>query len=77
VQALRKSAAPHLYAVAEAFCQLQRNRHKADYDLSAVCSDSEVAVEIQTAEAAFESRSIVRNEQIAQDYLFSVLFRER
>ena len=67
----------HLYSVASAFSQLQENRHIADYDLSKTWSSADVALEIGLVEQALTSWDTIRNEQIAQDYLFSLLFRER
>jgi hypothetical protein len=66
-----------LYLVAEAFYQLQRERHEADYDLSDTYSADDVKLTLDLASGAFENWSLIRNEQIAQDYLFSLLFKER
>ena len=67
----------HLYSVADAFSRLQQKRHIADYDVSKTWSRSDVEEEILLVLDAFKSWDIVRNQQIAQDYLFSLLFRER
>lgn len=66
-----------LHSVASAFHQLQRRRHTADYDLSEVFSDDEVDLDIRSVRNAFTKWGTIQNEQIAQDYLFSLLFKER
>jgi hypothetical protein len=66
-----------LHSVASAFHKLQRRRHTADYDLSGVFSDHEVDLDISSVRDAFDSWNVIQNEQIAQDYLFSLLFKER
>lgn len=66
-----------LYIVALRFIQLQQKRHVADYDLSVQFSDSDVEECIQWFAEAQTSWLEIRNEQIAQDYLFSLLFKER
>jgi len=71
------SAEFHLYAVAYAFTQLRQNRERADYDLSGTLSDKEVALDILSVEDAFMDWEKVRSEQIAQDYLFSLLFKDK
>lgn len=57
--------------------QLQELRHEADYDLSGILAASDVENAINLASDAFGYWDLVRNEQIAQDYLFSMLFKER
>jgi hypothetical protein len=66
-----------LYSVASAFCQLQQERHSADYDLSDDMSALDVDFAIGLASDAFASWHAIRKEQIAQDYLFALLFQER
>jgi uncharacterized protein (UPF0332 family) len=67
----------HLYSVAFAFSQLQEKRHEADYDLTKTLSSADVGLDILLVEKAFASWDAIQNEQIAQDYLFSLLFKER
>ena len=69
------SAESHLYSVADAFCQLQQKRHQADYDLSGTLATSSVELALGSVADAFTSA--IQHEQIAQDYLFSLLFKER
>jgi len=75
--AAQDSAEFQLYSVADAFSRLQQERHKADYDMSDTLSAADVELAINLAADAFESWNTIRNEQIAQDYLFSMLFKER
>jgi uncharacterized protein (UPF0332 family) len=75
--AAENSTENHLFNVAFSFVQLQQKREFADYDCSTELSSNQALFAIDQAERAFESWEIIRNEQIAQDYLFSLLIRER
>lgn len=66
-----------LYFVASAFLQLYERRHKADYDLSGTVSARDVEGALNLVKDAFANWTVIRDEQIAQDYLFSLLFKER
>jgi len=70
------SVESQLYSVAFAFKQLQDQRHIADYDLSSTLSGQYVVAAVELAEEAFATWGLIRNEQIAHDYLFALLFRE-
>jgi uncharacterized protein (UPF0332 family) len=76
-RAAEGSTEKHLFTVAHAFSQLQEKRHAADYDLSRIFQDTEVALDIFLAQDAFDSWSKIKNEQISQDYLFSLLFKDK
>jgi hypothetical protein len=67
----------HLRTVADAFTTLQHNRHIADYDNSTQWTRTEVLAHIDRAVAAFSSWRTIRDEVIAQDYLVSLLVKER
>jgi hypothetical protein len=67
----------HLFRVALNFVQLQQKREFADYDYSIQLPLNRARLAIDQAEEAFRSWEIIRNEQITQDYLFSLLIRER
>jgi uncharacterized protein (UPF0332 family) len=67
----------HLKVVAGAFSQLQQFRHKADYDIAAQWSRTEVLRTIELATEAFRSWRAIRAETAAQDYLLSLLVKER
>jgi uncharacterized protein (UPF0332 family) len=75
--ATQGSAESQLYSVADASSRLQQERHKADYDMSNTLSAADVELAINLTAEAFEPWHAIRNEQIAQDYLFSLLFKER
>ena len=66
-----------LNVVANTFVQLQQSRHVADYDLGVVLSPEEAALDILLAEDAFKIWGDIKNEPIVQDYLFSLLFKDR
>lgn len=63
--------------MAYALSQLQEKRHNADCDLSKTLSSTDVGLDILLAEEAFTSWDAIQTEQVAQDYLFSLLFKER
>ena len=67
----------HLKVVAQAFVELQQKRNAADYNYAKKWSKTEVQSHIDTAAAAFESWKIIRRDQLAQDYLVSLLIKER
>ena len=71
------STESYLFTVAHAFFQLQEERHAADYDLSKPYETTEVALDISLAQDAFEGWSKIHGEQISQDYLFSLLFKDK
>jgi len=71
------SAEAYLFTVAHAFSQLQEKRHTADYDLSEPLETTEVALDISLVQDAFEGWSMTQGEQISQDYLFSLLFKDK
>ncbi len=66
-----------LRTVAATFRRLQEVRHIADYDLTPTMSPAQVRVWISEVERAFDTWQLIRDEQIAHDYLFSLLFREK
>ena len=66
-----------LFVAAHAFFQLQERRHVADYDLSKNFQDTEVALDIFLAQGAFEGWRKIQGEQISQDYLFALLFKDK
>lgn len=69
----RPSADPALALVAKSFVKLQQARHSADYDSSKVWSRAEVREMIAVAEDAMAVWSIIREQEIAQDYLLDLM----
>ena len=63
----------HLHSVAEMFYLAQQQRHTADYDNAKRWKRSEVLSLIQEVAAAFQSWRDIREEPLAQAYLFSLL----
>ena len=66
-----------LKAVAKTFAQMQEKRHIADYDNTTFWTRTEALAEVKSAEHAFAAWKPIRNEQIAQAYLVSLIVRER
>jgi hypothetical protein len=75
--AAENSAEKHLFEVALSFVQLQQKRELADYDHIIELSLDQARLAIVQAETAFRSWEAIRNEQITQDYLFSLLIKDR
>lgn len=76
-QATPSTAQAGLIVVANTFVLLQQNRHTADYDLSAALTPEEVALDILLVEKAFKIWDDIKGDQVVQDYLFALLFKER
>ncbi len=66
-----------LRLVADSFAQLQDKRHVADYDNGTVWTEVEALEEVNRASDAFAFWSIIRQANIAQEYLVSLLIRPR
>ena len=69
-----------LRSVADAFVILQQNRHEADYNNYnnfKRCTRSDALSLAGVVARAFADWRSVRREPAAQDYLFSLLIRER
>ncbi|MGD1071436.1 MAG: hypothetical protein ABSB15_14945 [Bryobacteraceae bacterium] len=66
-----------LSTVAQAFVDLQQARHKADYDIGEPFGPVDAAVDVAQARLAFVTWAGVRDEPIAQRYLYSLLFKDR
>ena len=67
----------NLSAVAQAFVDLQQARHKADYDIGEPFKPLDAAANVAWCRLAFQSWGEVRNEPLAQGYLYSLLFKDR
>ena len=66
-----------LSTVAQAFVDLQQARHRADYDIGEPFGSVDAAVDVAQARLAFVTWAEVRDEPLAQRYLYSLLFRDR
>ena len=75
--AKRSAVGSDLFLVSNTFDHLQENRHEADYDLTVAFSILDVSVDLNAADLAFQSWGRIRQQEPAQDYLFSLLFKDR
>jgi len=63
--------------VAGAFVQIQEKRHLADYHTGIIWTPIESIREVEAARKAFQLWLSIRNEDIAQEYLVSLLIKPR
>ena len=66
-----------LKVVAENFVDLQQARHDADYDNSRVWSRTQAYEEILKAEVAIAAWATIREDEMAQHYLYDLLDSRR
>jgi len=66
-----------LKPVAKTFSQLQEKRHTADYDNTTFWTRTEALIHIKSAEQAFKTWKSIREAQIAQEYLVSLIVKKR
>ena len=66
-----------LIKVAKAFVQLQDKRHLADYHNGVMWTKLEAQDEVVAAREAFANWAAIRGENIAQEYLVSLLIKSR
>ena len=66
-----------LSTVAQAFVDLQQARHKADYDIERPFQPLDAVVDVAQARLAFLTWAEVKDEPLAQGYLYSLLFKDR
>jgi len=66
-----------LAKVAQAFIILQQARHDADYNLEEPLDLADALAQINRANSAFRSWEMTRNSDLAKDYLFSLLIKEK
>jgi uncharacterized protein (UPF0332 family) len=66
-----------LRAVAKTFAQLQEKRHIADYDNTTFWTRTEALAQVKSAEQAFNTWKPIRNEEISQAYLVSLVVKKR
>jgi uncharacterized protein (UPF0332 family) len=65
--------ATDLKLVADSFVTLQQARHTADYDNSKIWSRTQVYEMVYQAKVAMFAWMVIRESEIAQDYLFDLL----
>ena len=67
----------HLNAIAETFVQMYQQRQIADYNNSRKWGRTDVLQKIDTVESAFQSWHEIGNEAEAQNFLVTLLLKER
>lgn len=67
----------HLNVIAETFVQMYQQRQIADYDNSRKWGRTDVLQKIDSVESAFQSWDEIRNEGDAQNFLVTLLLKER
>jgi len=63
--------------VALTFTQLQQDRHFADYNLTKDLGSTDALNQVKSAEKIFQTWQSVKSAQIAQDFLVSLVVRNR
>lgn len=66
-----------LSIISQAFVDLQQARHRADYDIGEALNPLDAAVNVAQARLAFQYWAEVKDESLAQGYLYSLLFKDR
>ena len=67
----------NLHRVANTFVQMHEQRELADYDYSSNWTRTDVLPKVESVAAAFNAWKAIRNEDIAQAFLFSLLCKKR
>jgi len=67
----------NLHRVVSTFVQMHEQRELADYDYSGNWTRTDVLPKVEGVAAAFKAWKAVRNEDIAQAFLFALLYRKR
>jgi hypothetical protein len=62
---------------ARTFCELQKKRHAADYDISKHWELTDSLTILLQCSRAFATWGRIRNEDVAQEYLVSLLIKPR
>jgi hypothetical protein len=70
---LERTTCEDLRTVCKAFIEAQQRRHDADYNLFKPCPLNDVQDQIQQVKRAFQAWSRIRDTEIAQVYLISLL----
>ena len=66
-----------LQFVAKTFCEMQLKRHTADYDNNKYWDRTDVLRLVLLCRRAFATWDLIKNEDIAQEYLVSLLIKPR
>ncbi len=63
--------------VAQGVVDLQQARHRADYDTEEPLDAADALLRVEQAISAFYTWQEIKDENISQDYLYSLLFKDR
>lgn len=67
----------HLHRVVSTFVQMHEQRELADYDYSSNWTRTDVLPKVEGVAASFKAWKAIRNEDIAQAFLFTLLYKKR
>jgi hypothetical protein len=67
----------NLHRVVNTFVQMHEQRELADYDYSSNWTRTDVLPKVEGVAAAFKAWKAIRNEDIAQAFLFTLLYKKR
>jgi hypothetical protein len=67
----------HLHLISNTFVLMRQHRQTADYDGSTRWSRTDVLEKIESVEAAFQRWREIRDEHEAQNFLLTLLLKER
>jgi len=67
----------HLHAITNTFVEMLQHRHTADYNTAIKWSRTDVLEKIESVEVAFWSWREIRDEHEAQNFLVTLLLKER
>jgi uncharacterized protein (UPF0332 family) len=67
----------HLHVITNSFVLMLQHRHSADYDGATKWTRTDVLEKIESVEAAFEAWHEIRYEHVAQNFLVTLLIKER
>lgn len=67
----------NLSIVCQNFVELQQARHRADYDVEEAFNPLDAAVHVAQTRLAFGYWAKVKDDPLAQGYLYSLLFKDR
>jgi hypothetical protein len=67
----------HLHGITNTFVEMLQHRHTADYDSSTKWSRTDVLEKVESIEVAFKSWRTIRDEHEAQNFLVTLLLKER
>ncbi len=67
----------HLHRITNTFIEMLQHRHSADYDSDIKWTRTDVLNKIQSVEDAFESWRQIRDDHQAQNFLVTLLLKER